>query len=91
MKKKKRYQNPKPVPCPNNEGVACLKPNTCAGCGWNPKVAQARKDRIVFLRTEGRGVKKLYIPEFWCGVLVAIGVEFISVLVIAFWKPKNKK
>lgn len=46
MKKKKRYQNPKPVPCPNNEGVACLKLNTCAGCGWNPKVAQRRAQDI---------------------------------------------
>lgn len=46
MKKKKRYPNPKPVPCPNNEGVACLKPNTCAGCGWNPEVAQKRATDI---------------------------------------------
>lgn len=40
MKKKKN--NPKPVECPNNEGVACLRPNECAGCGWNPKVACIR-------------------------------------------------
>lgn len=53
MKKKKRYPNPKPVPCPNNEGVACLKSNTCAGCGWNPKVAQVRTDQIIFAIQKG--------------------------------------
>ena len=38
---------PKPVQCPNNEGVACLYPNRCEKCGWNPVVAEARRGKFV--------------------------------------------
>lgn len=38
---------PKPVECPNNEGVACTHPNRCGTCGWNPEVAAIREaDRL---------------------------------------------
>lgn len=50
MKKKKRYPNPKPVQCPNNEGVACLKPNACDACGWNPKVSHDRAMRMKLIK-----------------------------------------
>ena len=37
---------PKPVQCPNNEGVACSHPNQCGTCGWNPTVALARVKKL---------------------------------------------
>lgn len=43
---KKSKNKPKPVECPNNEGVACPRPNECAGCGWNPKMEEIRNRRI---------------------------------------------
>lgn len=34
--------------CPHNEGVACddYKQKPCHRCGWNPKVAQKRLEKI---------------------------------------------
>ena len=34
---------PKPVDCPNNEGVACSHPNRCSTCGWNPAAEKNRE------------------------------------------------
>ena len=42
----KHNQYPKPVPCSNNEGVACTHPNRCENCGWNPAVARIRTANI---------------------------------------------
>lgn len=36
----------------------------------------------------------MYINEFWCGVLVTIGVEFIAIIgysIQLYLKEKNKK
>ena len=38
---------PKPVECPNNEGVACTRPNQCGTCGWNPTVCTVRSIKIL--------------------------------------------
>lgn len=37
---------PKPVPCPHNEGVMCAHTADCENCGWNPEVAERRKEKI---------------------------------------------
>ena len=42
----KYKSNPKPVQCPNNEGVACMYPNRCENCGWNLAVAKIRTANI---------------------------------------------
>lgn len=42
--KKKSYH--KNNPCPYNEGCACQK-KECWKCGFNPKVAQARSDKML--------------------------------------------
>jgi hypothetical protein len=42
-KKKKSY---KEQPCLYNEGCSCLK-KECWKCGWNPKVAKARTEKIM--------------------------------------------
>lgn len=34
-----------PFQCPHNEGCAC-KRKECHKCGWNPKVAKARAERV---------------------------------------------
>ena len=42
------YQRKKPKGpgCVHNEGVACrLKNKICHRCGWNPRVAEKRKER----------------------------------------------
>lgn len=31
--------------CPHNDGVLCAKNRLCQRCGWNPIVAEARKER----------------------------------------------
>lgn len=33
--------------CPNNKWVACHDQTNCANCGWNPAVAQRRKDKLL--------------------------------------------
>lgn len=42
-KKKKKSQ--KKTTCPYNEGCVCLKKD-CKRCGWNPRVAKARMERM---------------------------------------------
>ena len=35
----------------------------------------------------------MYIPEFWCGVLATMGIEFIicaTLIGIAMWRNKNE-
>lgn len=33
--------------CPFNEGVVCTVQLFCDRCGWNPKVAEERTERIL--------------------------------------------
>lgn len=33
----------------------------------------------------------MYISEFWCGVLVTIGVEFIALIVYAIYQNAKEK
>ena len=44
--KPKRYKKPTFYDCPHNEGCRC-KVKDCYHCGWNPKVAEYRMDRIM--------------------------------------------
>ena len=44
----KHKNNPRPNPCPFNEGVGCTRQERHR-CGWNPEVAAERLRRI----TEG--------------------------------------
>lgn len=38
------YQK-KPFVCPYNDACRCME-KTCRSCGWNPKVAQKRLEKI---------------------------------------------
>ena len=42
-------------PCPHNGAVVCDDHTKCNACGWNPKVAQARKAKLLKKR---KGVRK---------------------------------
>lgn len=44
--KKRRRERKKPVKCQHNQWIECLKPESCAKCGWNPEVAQRRLEEI---------------------------------------------
>ena len=41
-KRKKSFKN---IPCPYNEGCHCTSKD-CWRCGWNPKVAKARRNAL---------------------------------------------
>lgn len=32
--------------CPHNDACRCVQKN-CGGCGWNPKVAKRRVDKLL--------------------------------------------
>ena len=36
----------KPTVCPHNDACRCTERN-CYKCGWNPKVAQMRMDKVL--------------------------------------------
>lgn len=42
----------KPTMCRYNEGCRCLVRN-CYNCGWNPKVAKLRMEKLLSAKTEG--------------------------------------
>lgn len=33
----------------------------------------------------------MYIPEFWCGVVVTLAVEIIAIIISSIVNKKNKK
>ena len=33
----------------------------------------------------------MFIPEFWCGVIATVGIEFVSLIGIAVWQTLKKK
>lgn len=44
-----------PKPCPHNGAVVCDDDTKCNSCGWNPKVAKARKAKLL---KKYKGVRK---------------------------------
>ena len=38
---------PEEVPCHYNETVFCTNTKLCNSCGWNPEVAEARREKIL--------------------------------------------
>ena len=43
--------------CQYNENVLCSRDRRCARCGWNPEVAQARKEKSRDGKGERHGQK----------------------------------
>lgn len=42
---KKKRKSEVGIPCKYNEGCACIS-RDCWRCGWNPKVAKARAEKV---------------------------------------------
>ena len=48
MERKRRKKKEKGIPlCRHNQWVVCEHQCSCGNCGWNPKVAQRRMDKLV--------------------------------------------